>query len=300
MPDIFASLAWITRCARLLVARRRRMGDERIEKIAHPEVSQSRTKKHRRQVAFKKRVPVKTVAEVAHQFHLVAPCRKLRRRQQGGEQGVIGTGNLLSGGILIKPANPRRIEIIGADKGPAQADGPHHGGNRQRQALFNLVQKIERLAGFAVHLVDEGDDRDIAQAADFEKLAGTRFNALGPVDHHDRRVNRRQRAVGVFGKVLVARRIQKVEHAVVVFKGHHRRDNRNAARPLDRHPVRTRPPPVALGPHLPRKLNGAAEKQELFRERGFAGVRVGNDGKGAPARNLGSNLIGHGNSNWFK
>ena len=250
-------------------------------------------------MAFKKRGPVKTVAEVAHQFHLVAPGCKLRRRQQGGEQRIIGTGNRLPGGILVQPPDPWRIEIIGAGKGPAQPNGPHHGSNRQRQALFNLVQKVKRLAGFPVHLVDEGDDRNVAQAADFKKLAGARFNALGPVDHHDRRVNRRQRAVGVFGKVLVARRIQQVEHAVVVFKGHHRGDNRNAARPLDRHPVRACPPPVALGPHLSGKLNGAAEKQELFRQRGFAGVRMGNDGKGPPARNLGSYLIGHGISKWF-
>ena len=251
-------------------------------------------------MAFKKRRPVKAVAEVAHQIHFVAPRRKLRRREQGGEQRIIGTGNRLSGGILIKPPYARRIEVIGAGKIAALADGPHHGGNRQRQALFDLVQQIKRFAGFPVHLVDEGDDRNVAQAADLEKLAGARFNPLGAVDHHDRRINRRERAVGVFGEVLVARRIQQVENAVVVFKSHHRGDNRNAARPLDRHPVRARAPPVALGPHLSGKLNGAAEKQQLFRERGFAGVRMGNDGKGAPARNLGSHLIGHGNSKWFK
>jgi hypothetical protein len=37
-----------------------------------------------------------------------------------------------------------------------------------------------------------------------------------------------------------------------------------------------------------------------FGERGLAGVRMGNDGKGSPARNFVSNLIGHGNLNWFE
>ena len=300
MPVIFVFGRMDHALPGLLVARRRRMGDERIEKVAHAEIPQGRAEIDRRQMAFEKGLAVETVAEVAHQFHFVAPGRQLRRREQGGEQRIIGTGHHLSGRVFVQPAHPRRIEVIGAGKIPAQADGPHHGGNRQRQALFNLVQKVKRLAGFAVHLVDEGDDRNVAQAADFEELAGARFDALGAVDHHDGRINRRQRAVGVFGKVLVARRIQQVEDAAAIFKGHHRGDDRNAARPLDRHPVRARAPPVALGAHLSGKLDGAAEQQELFGERGLAGVRMGNDGEGPPARNLGSYLIGHGNSNWFE
>jgi hypothetical protein len=67
------------------------------------------------------------------------------------------------------------------------------------------------LRGLAVHLVDEGDDRNVAQPADLEQLQRPGLDALGGVDHHHRRVHRRQRPVGVVGKVLVARRVEQVE-----------------------------------------------------------------------------------------
>ena len=38
--------------------------------------------------------------------------------------------------------------------------------------------QLERLAPVAVQLVDEGDDRDAAHAADLEQLDGLRLDAL--------------------------------------------------------------------------------------------------------------------------
>ena len=89
----------------------------------------------------------------------------------------------------------------------------------------------------AVHLVDEGDDRDVAQPADLEQLARARLDALGGVDHHDGRIDRGERAIGVVGEILVARRVEQVEDAVAIFEGHHRGDDRDAALALDLHPV---------------------------------------------------------------
>ena len=51
---------------------------------------------------------------------------------------------------------------------------------------------------------------------------------------------------------------------------------------------------VALGAHLSGELDGAAEQQELFGQRGLAGVRVGDDGEGAPARHFLFERVGHG------
>ena len=45
--------------------------------------------------------------------------------------------------------------------------------------------------------------------------------------------------------------------------------------------------------HLAGHLNGAAEPQQLFGQRGLAGVGVGNDGKGAAAGDFGVEE-GHG------
>ena len=63
----------------------------------------------------------------------------------------------------------------------------------------------------AVDLVDEGDDRDVAQPADLEQLARLALDALGRVDHHHRRVDRAQRAIGVLAEVGVTGRVEQVE-----------------------------------------------------------------------------------------
>ena len=108
------------------------------------------------------------------------------------------------------------------------------------------------------------------------------LDALGRVDHHHRGIDRGQRAVGVFRKVLVARRVEQIEDAPVILERHHRGDDRDSALLLDRHPVRLRGVAVALGLDLAGELDGAAEQQQLLGQRGLAGVRMRDDGKGAP------------------
>ncbi len=157
----------------------------------------------------------------------------------------------------------------------------------ERQRLFDLVKQIERIAAFAVHLVDEGDDRNVAQPAHLEQLAGPRLDAFGGIDHHHGGIDRRQRAIGIFGKILVAGRVQQVEDQAAIFEGHHRGDDGNPALALDLHPVGAGVAPFALGPDLARHVDRAAEQQELFRQRGLAGIGMGDDGKGAPALHLG-------------
>src|SRR5256886_84748 len=66
----------------------------------------------------------------------------------------------------------------------------------------------------------------------------TLFRSLRRVDHHHRRVDRGQRAVGVLAEVLVAGRVQQVERAVRVVERHHRRRHRDATLALDRKSTR--------------------------------------------------------------
>ena len=175
----------------------------------------------------------------------------------------------------------------------ARPDRPGDRRGIQRQRRGHLVQQGERVLALAVHLVDEGEDRDVAQAADLEQLAGARLDALGGVDHHHRGVDRGQRAVGVLGEILVARRVQQVEHAAGVLEGHHRGHHGNAALALDAHPVRAGPPLLALGADVAGELDRAAGAQQALGQRGLAGVGVGDDGEGAPAGDLGEG-IAHG------
>jgi len=97
-------------------------------------------------------------------------------------------------------------------------------------------------------------------------------------------VHGRERAVGVLREVLVARRVEQVEDAAAVLEGHHRGDDRDAALALDVHPVRAGLGAVVLGLDLAGELDGAAEQQQLLGQRRLAGVRVGDDGEGAPPR----------------
>src|SRR5690606_24427177 len=61
---------------------------------------------------------------------------------------------------------------------------------------------------------------------------------------------------------------------------------RNSALALDFHPVGPGAPLLAAGLDGAGHLDGAAEQQQLLRERGLAGVRVGDDREGPPPGDL--------------
>jgi hypothetical protein len=58
-------------------------------------------------------------------------------------------------------------------------------------SVFSISSRRSNgVAALAVHLVDEGDDRDVAQPADLEQLSRARLDAARGVDHHDGGVDR--------------------------------------------------------------------------------------------------------------
>ena len=124
----------------------------------------------------------------------------------------------------------------------------------------------------------------VARAAHFQQPQRLRLHAVGRVDHHERRVDRRQHAVGVFREILVAGRVQEVDHAAAVLHLHDRARDRDPALLLDLHPVGSRVPRGLARFDAARDVDRAREEQELFGERGLARVRMRNDRKGAPAR----------------
>ncbi len=97
-----------------------------------------------------------------------------------------------------------------------------------------------------------------AQPADLEELQCLRLDALGGVDHHHRAVDGSQRAIGVFGEVLVARRVEQVERddAAVrlrALEGHDRGGDRDA-----RAAARSSSSPSARAGSRPRALTSPA------------------------------------------
>ena len=168
----------------------------------------------------------------------------------------------------------------------AHADRPGEGHDGHAEFALDFVHDAHRVLDFAVHFVDEGQNRRATGAANLQQTPGLRLDAVGRVDHHQRGIDGGQHAVGVFGKVLVAGGVEQVDDAVAVFHLHDGGGDGNAALLFDFHPVAGC---VARGfarLDAARNLNRAGEQQQLFGQRGFTRVGVGNDGKRAAALDL--------------
>ena len=228
--------------------------------------------------------PVEALQALDREIELLDRLRALVLGQEPGDLRVVGAGDGNSRRLRLERMQELAADIVSPGERTPAADRPVDRRGVERERFLDLVQEVERIARLAIHLVDEGDDRDVAQAADLEQLARARLDAFRGVDHHHRGVHGGQRAVGVLGEVLVTRRVEQVEDATAVFERHDRGDHGDPALALDAHPVGARLAAVRLGAHLARKLDRAAEQQHLFGERRLAGVRVRNDGEGAPPR----------------
>ena len=172
-------------------------------------------------------------------------------------------------------------QVVDAAEIAPHADGPGDRCAADTEHLLDLVQQRQRLAALAIELVDEGHDRRVAQPADLHQLDGPLLDALGAVDDHQRRIDRGQRAIGVLREVLVAGRVEQVDHAARVRELHHARGDGDAALLLEAHPVGGRVPRRLAALYRAGELDRAAEQQELFGQRRLPGIGVGDDRKGA-------------------
>ena len=93
------------------------------------------------------------------------------------------------------------------------------------------------------------------------------------------------------------RRVEKVEDNAVLLECHDRGGDRDAALLFDLHPVRTCTSGLPACLDLAGEMNGAALQQQLFGQRRFTGVGVGNDSKGAAVQRHARRLEGFGR-NW--
>ena len=81
----------------------------------------------------------------------------------------------------------------------------------------------------------------------------------------------------------MARGVQDVDAVALVLELHDGRGDRDAALLLNLHPVGGGGPGILFALDLPSLGNGPAVEQEFLGQGGLAGVRVADDGKGAPA-----------------
>ncbi len=232
-------------------------------------------------------------AKAARHLDLLAELLERGRRQQRRQLRIVEPGaahrrdDALAGAALEQQQRVGE-EIVGAEKVAPHADRPARRRHVEREPALDLVHELEGIAPLAVELIDEGDDRHVAEATHLEELQGLRLDALGRIDHHDRAVDGGERAVGVLAEILVAGRVEQVEGEAAMLEAHHRRAHGDAALALHLHPVRAHAPALAARLDLAGKLDRPAEQQQLLGEGGLAGVGVGDDGEGAPPRDLAS------------
>ena len=206
------------------------------------------------------------------------------------------------------------VAVVHALEVAVDTDGPVHGAGAYAQHRFDVLHQLKGVPARAVHLVDEREDGNGPQAAHLEQLDGLLLHAFGVVDQHDRAVRRHEGSIGVLGEVLMAGGVQNIDteskarilrirgfalwaklvltnqgfvKTTFIVKLHRRGRHRDAALLLDLHPVGGGVTRGLAGLHGARLPDRAAVQQQLFGQGRLAGVGVGYDGKGAPARHLG-------------
>src|SRR5881394_1569078 len=115
---------------------------------------------------------------------LLATARTILAR--GKDANAIGADVEYTAKLFSHPHRPRE----------------RHG--RDPEDSLDLIEELQGLPRLAIELVDEGDDRGLAGPADFQQPDRLRLHAFRRVDHHQRRVYRREHAVRILGEILVA------------------------------------------------------------------------------------------------
>ncbi len=204
--------------------------------LLHAEGVDRRAEPDRREVAVEHRLVVEGGQERARHLDLLAQGGEQIGRDQLGHPRVVEALHLHALGAAVAVGAVHQLQpvaehVVAADEVAALADRPGGRADVELQLVLDLVDDREGVARLAVHLVAEGQDRQIPEPADLEELAGLALDALGAVDDHDRGVDRGQRAVGVLGEVGVAGGVDEVEPPVAEREGHRARRRRRCRAP---------------------------------------------------------------------
>ena len=178
------------------------------------------------------------------------------------------------------------VQVINPLEALAHANRPSHRCTADVEHLLDFVHQLDRIPALTIELVDKGHDWRGSQPAHIHELLGAGLYALGHIDDHQGGIHCCQGAIGVLGEVLVPRRVQQVHDPVAIRELHDRGGDRDATLLLHCHPVRGGMTRSFAPLHGSSQLNGTAEQQQLFGQRGLAGIWVRDNREGTPARDL--------------
>ena len=269
---------------------RRGNADETVEQFAHAEIVKRTAEKDRSHFAATVAVQIKLRVNPFDQLQVVAQV--LGKRCDILIDGRIVQFNVQLhpfGTLLVfgeKQRQPIGIEVVNTFKRGTGADRPRQRTYFDLQFGLDLVEQVERILAGTVEFIDENHHRGLAHTANLHQLTRLGLDTFRTVDHDDHAIDRRQRAVGVFGKILVPRRIEDIDLAILILETHHRGRDRNTPLPLDLHKVRSGSLLDLVRLDGSGHVNRAAEKQQFLGQGGFTRIRVADDGECAPTRDF--------------
>ena len=191
-----------------------------IQQMRNAEIAQCGAEIDRRQRPFQKTIRIECRIAGARQQHFFGKCQSPVIPYQRCKLRVFGRFKLDRFRPFRHGQEAVCRQIINPGEVSRAAHGPGSRGCIQRQQILDFIQQFERFARFAVHLVDEGDDGNVAHAANFKQFARLALDPLGGIQHHHGGIHRGQGAIGILRKILVAWRVEQVEHHAFTLKGH--------------------------------------------------------------------------------
>ena len=123
---------------------------------------------------------------------------------------------------LLIAVNGVRIQVVNTLEKLTHANRPVNWRCLDLQHFLDFIEQLNGIANIAVQFIYKAYDRGITQSTDIHQLNGSVLYPFCTIDNHQGGIHRSQRAVGVLRKVFVTRRIQEVDHAIVIGKLHDR------------------------------------------------------------------------------
>src|SRR5262249_15994239 len=155
------------------------VGGKAVEQVADAEILQRAAEKHRCQVALAERGEIERATGLLDDGEFLGERsrveiginrRDLPEVHPPADPRLWGCLGACFRSVALHQPHVARGGFHGSNEIAAAADRPGHRRGVEGERLLNFVQEIEWIAALAIHLVDEGNDRNITQPAYLEQL----------------------------------------------------------------------------------------------------------------------------------
>ena len=238
-----------------------------IQQFLYTEVIQCRTEEYRSQLSFQITLYIKFGINTINKFKLITQF--FCQRCSNPIVKLFGMNiyfHLFSHYLLgrLKEVKFLFINIIYAFEAGTTFNRPCQRTDTNGKFFFQLIQQIERIFSFTVHLIDKNNYRSLSHTANFHQLARLCFHTFCTIHHNNYTIHSRQSTISIFGKVLVSRSIENIDFIIMIIKLHHRSGNRDTTLLFNIHPVGCCSFLYFIALHGSCHLNLSTEKQQLL------------------------------------